>query len=76
MCVVMVKYTTGELIKVLERFPKDILIDNDINVVWNYPENIRCMKEFKVSPIIFSQENATKVGLFEKGDYDAMLVNE
>ena len=64
----MVKYTTGELIKVLKSFPEDTPISNDLCMIWDYPEEIRNTKDFKDNPIIYSQEKATCLWLFE-GDW-------
>ena len=64
----MVKYTTGELIKMLKSFPEDTPISNDLCMIWDYPEEIRNTKDFKDNPIIYSQEKATCLGLFE-GDW-------
>lgn len=36
----MVKYTVDELIKVLNKFPKDLKISNDLALIWEFDENI------------------------------------
>lgn len=65
----MTKYTTGELIKVLEKFPKDTPISNDLCMIWDFPDEVRNTLEFKENPINYSQEKATRLGLFE-GDWE------
>jgi hypothetical protein len=64
----MTKYTTGKLIEVLENFPKDTPIQNNLCLIWDFPDEIRNTTGFKENPIIYSQENATILGLFE-GDW-------
>lgn len=64
----MSKYTIGELITVLENFPKDAPITNDLCLIWVFPDEIRTSDLFKENPIVYSQKNATNLGLFE-GDW-------
>ena len=64
----MTKYTTTELIKVLEKFPKNTPISNDLCMIWDFPDEIKNSKSFKNNPIVYSQKNATGLGLFE-GDW-------
>ena len=64
----MTKYTTGKLIKILEKFPNNTPISNDLCMIWEFPDEIKNTKDFKNNPIIHSQENATRLALFE-GDW-------
>lgn len=67
----MTKFTTTSLIKLLLNFPKDLPIETEIAVMWNYPnelyDKIDSMdsKEYKE----FTMNHATDLCIFE-GSWD------
>lgn len=37
----MTKFTTTSLIKLLKEFPKDLPIETELSLLWNYPDELR-----------------------------------
>lgn len=41
----MANHTVGSLMKLLEQFPKDLPITNEISLIWFYPDELEYLKE-------------------------------
>lgn len=72
----MVKHTTTSLIELLSKFPKNLPIETELALMWNYPEELlegqdRNSKEF----FDLSIENATDLCIFE-GSWDKGNVSD
>lgn len=63
----MTKYTTTSLIETLKEFPKDLPIETELSLLWNYPDNLTNQKENMGNEEFFrlTQENATDLCIFE-----------
>lgn len=63
----MTEYTTTGLIEILKKFPKDLIIETELALMWNYPEELlkqmdnMTEEEFKE----LSMANATGLCIFE-----------
>lgn len=63
----MTKYTTTSLIETLKEFPKDLPIETELALLWNYPDNLKTKMDTMSKEEFFTltQENATDLCIFE-----------
>lgn len=73
----MSKFTTTSLIDFLEKFPKDLPIETELAIMWNYPDELITedvdtgSDEFTLT----TMENATDICIFE-GDWGTGNVSD
>lgn len=63
----MTKYTVNDLIKELEKFPKNLPIETELAFMWNYPKELLDIYENYNDEefILLTQNNATDLCIFE-----------
>lgn len=70
----MTAYTTTSLIELLKQFPEDTPVNNELALMWNFPEELKEQSKPDMTPEEYSEyesltiTNATDLCIFE-GDW-------
>ena len=70
----MTSYTVGSLLDLLSKFPKDIPINNELALMWDFPDELKKQYHNDMSPEEYTlyeentMNNATDLCIFE-GDW-------
>lgn len=73
----MTQYTTTSLIEILSKFPKDLPIETELALMWNYPDKLRDKMDSMDSEeyVEFTMNHATDLCIFE-GSWDKGNVSD
>ena len=72
----MTKYTVNDLIKELEKFPKNLPIETELAFMWNYPtELLEYFEDYDEDDfVLLTQANALDLCIFE-GSWEKNVSN-